>query len=89
MDGNFILFLGRRTLETALLVSSPVLVAAVLIGFSSAMLQAVTSIRDMTLSMVLKIVGVGLTLLVFGAWMVQVTVSFAAEMFNHMAAIVP
>ncbi len=89
MDGSFILFLGRRTLETALLMSAPVLLVAVLIGFGTAMLQAVTSIRDMTMTMVLKIVGVGLALLVFGAWMVQVCVSFTIEMFNHMAAVMP
>lgn len=89
MDGSFILFLGRRTLETALLVSAPVLIVAVLIGFGAAILQAVTSVRDMTLSMVLKIVGVGLALLVFGAWMVQVSVGFTVEVFNHMATMSP
>lgn len=89
MDSSFILFLGRRTLETALLVSAPVLAAAVLIGFSSAMFQAVTSIRDTTMGLVLKIIGVGMTLLIFGAWMIQIATGFTLEMFNHMAAVAP
>ena len=86
MNGDFVMFLARRTLETALLVAAPALITAVLVGLLSAIFQTVTSIRDMTLGIVAKIGSVGAVLMIFGGWMLQIMVSFAAEVFNHMQA---
>jgi len=47
----------------------------------------VTSIRDMTMGMVVKLACVGLTLLAFGGWMTRIAVEFTREMFNHMQSI--
>ena len=84
MDANLMLHIGRRGIETALLLAAPVLAVALTVGLAVAMLQAVTSIRDMTLGLVLKIVAVGATMLVCGGWMLQVATGFATEVFNHM-----
>ncbi len=84
MDSQFVIYIGRRALETALLLSSPVLVVALVVGFLTAMLQAVTSVRDMTLGMVVKLAAIGLTLIFFGGWMMQVAVGFTTEVFNHL-----
>ena len=87
MTVEFVLYLGRRTLETALLLAGPVLLVTLVIGFVVSMFQAVTSIRDMTMGLVVKLVFVGLTLLVFGSWMTQVAIGFTVEMFNHMQSV--
>jgi flagellar biosynthetic protein FliQ len=87
MDPELILHIGRRALETALLVSTPVLASALIVGVVVAMLQAVTSIRDMTMGMVLKIACVGLVLMVCGGWMMQVAVAFTHEVFSHMQSV--
>jgi flagellar biosynthetic protein FliQ len=87
MDGDFVLYLSRRTLEVALMLAAPALVMALGVGLLTAMLQAVTSIRDMTLGMVMKIFAVGLTMLVFGGWMLQVAIGFTHEVFNHMRSL--
>jgi len=84
MENDFVLHLGRRALETALLLSAPVLIVTLLIGFATAMLQAVTSIRDMTMGMVLKLAGVGVTILVCGNWMIQLSVSFTTDVLNYV-----
>ncbi len=84
MDSQFVIYIGRRALETALLLSAPVLVVALVVGFLTAMLQAVTSVRDMTLGMVVKLAAIGLTLILFGGWMMQVAVGFTNEVFNHL-----
>ncbi len=88
MDGDFVLYLSRRTLEVALMLAAPALVMALGVGLLTAMLQAVTSIRDMTLGMVMKIFAVGVTMLVFGGWMLQVAMGFTYEIFNHMKSVV-
>lgn len=84
MDSQFVIYLGRHTLEIALLLSAPALSVALVVGFLTAMLQAVTSVRDMTLGMVVKLVAIGLTLILFGGWMLQIAVGFTKEIFNHI-----
>jgi len=87
MDGDLAMYLGRRALETALLLAAPVLGVTLVVGIVVAMLQAVTSIRDMTMGLVLKLACVGGTLLVCGGWMMRIAVGFTAEIFNHIQAI--
>ncbi len=84
MDGDLVLYLGRRALETALLVSAPVLGGAMVIGILTAMLQAVTSVRDMTLGMIFKLAGVGITVLLTAGWSLQVVMEFTHEVFSHV-----
>jgi flagellar biosynthetic protein FliQ len=84
MDADLVLYLTRRTLETALLLSAPVLGVVLLLGAAVALFQAVTSIKDMTIGLVLKLVGVGVTTLLTGGWSLQVAVDFTREIFNHM-----
>ena len=84
MDPESVLYLSRRTLETALMLAAPVLAVTLTIGLLVAMIQAVTSIRDMTMGMVLKLAGVGVSLLLFGGWMMQVAIDFTNQIFDYM-----
>jgi flagellar biosynthetic protein FliQ len=87
MDGDLVIYLGRRTLETALLLSAPVLAVTTVLGVFVAMVQAVTSLRDMTMGLVLKLAGVGITMLVTAGWSLQVAVDFTHEVFNHLQSL--
>lgn len=87
MTGDLVLHLARETLQTALLLAAPILVITLTVGFLTAMLQAVTSIRDMTLGMVMKIASVGVALLIFGGWMLQVAVGFTADIFSQLQTV--
>ena len=84
MDADFIMYIGRTTMETALLLAAPILTVTLVVGLLVAMIQAVTSIRDMTMGVILKILCVGLSILVFGSWMMDIAVEFTNEMFLHM-----
>ena len=84
MDSSLILYLGRHTLETALLLAAPILLTCMIVGVTVTLLQAVTSIRDMTLTIVPKLLAVGAVTLIFGAWMLQVSVRFTYEIFGHI-----
>ena len=84
MSSDFIMYIGRSTIETALLLVTPVLVVTLVIGLIVAMIQAVTSIRDMTMGIILKIFCVGISVLIFGGWMLNMAVEFASRMFMHM-----
>ena len=84
MDSSFVLYLGRHTLETALLLAAPILLTCMVVGVVVTLLQAVTSIRDMTLTIVPKLLAVGVVMLIFGSWMLGVMLKFTNEIFGHI-----
>jgi len=84
MDSSFVLFLGRHTLETALLLSAPILLTCMVVGVVVTLLQAVTSIRDMTLTVVPKLIAVGVVMLVTGGWSLGIVIKFTTEIFGHI-----
>ncbi len=84
MDINYILYLGRHTLETALLVASNLLMICVLSGVIVSLFHPVTSLKDMNLTLVPKLVAICVTSLLFGNWMMQVLIRFTVEIFNQI-----
>jgi flagellar biosynthetic protein FliQ len=84
MNVDGILYLARYTMETALLVSAPILIACTVSGVAISLFQTVTSIRDMTLSMAPKLIATGVATLLFGNWMLQVLIRFTTEIFNQI-----
>ena len=89
MDAQLVIYIGRRALETALLIASPILGVTLAVSLIVATLQAVTSIRDMTMGIVVKLACMGLTLLICGGWMMGLAVGFTKEIFNHLEAMGP
>lgn len=87
MDSSFTLYLGRHTLETALLLSAPILLTCIIVGVVVTLFQAITSIRDMTLTIVPKLLAVGGVTLLTGGWMLDITLRFTNEMFTYMQTI--
>lgn len=84
MDSNFALYIGRYTLETALLVSTPILLTCVVVGVFVTLLQAVTSIRDMSLTVVPKLIAVGFVTLLTGSWVLGILLKFFNQIFVHI-----
>jgi flagellar biosynthetic protein FliQ len=84
MSDNFALYLGRHTLETAFIMAAPILLTCMVVGVTVTLLQAVTSIRDMTLTMVPKILAVGVMAMICGSWSLQVILEFTREIFSYI-----
>lgn len=89
MDSGFIVYLGRQTLQTALIVSAPILLTCIFVGVFITLIQAVTSIRDMSLTVVPKLLAVGFVSLLFGNWMLSTLVKFTMEIFGHIQNVGP
>jgi len=87
MDSSFTLYLGRHTLETALLLSAPILLTCVIVGVVVTIFQAITSIRDMTLTIIPKLIAVGAITIITGGWMLDITLRFTNEMFAYIQTI--
>ncbi len=87
MDSSFVIYLGRQTLEISLLVSAPILLTCIVVGVVITLFQAVTSIRDMSLTVAPKLVAVGFVTLIFGSWMLGILLKFTNEIFSYIQTI--
>ena len=67
---------GRKAVETVLLGSAPMLIAAMVIGLIISIFQAATQINEQTMTFIPKIVVVFVTLLIFGPWLMNLLITF-------------
>jgi flagellar biosynthetic protein FliQ len=79
---QMVIFLARRMLLTGLIVVGPLLAAGLIVGVSVGIFQAVTSIREMTLTMIPKILAVVGVLIWLLPWMLSVVVAYTTEMMQ-------
>lgn len=71
--------------NTLLLISAPAMGVALVVGLIIALFQALTSIQEMTLTFVPKIVLVFVALLFFLPWMSDKLFIFTQELFSYIA----
>ena len=84
-----LLHLAREALVLSLLVSAPPLLAALLVGLATGLLQAVTQVQDQALGAVPRIAAVLAALVVAGPWIGGRLVRFAEAAFALAAALPP
>ena len=73
---------AREALLLILKVSLPVLLVSMVIGLIVSIFQTVTSIQEQTLTFVPKVVGIFLTLMLLGDWMLNSMANFAVELWS-------
>ena len=67
MDTAMVVDLARQALWITMIVSAPLLGVALAVGLFIGIIQAATSINEMTLSFIPKLIALGLALLIFGS----------------------
>ncbi len=76
MTPELVIEIGRRAIETMLLVSAPMLGLSLLVGLLVGLVQAVTQINEATLTFVPKVLAVVATAFLFLPWMLGLLISF-------------
>jgi flagellar biosynthetic protein FliQ len=84
MSQEIILKLAKDTLQITLLISGPLLVVSLVVGILVSIAQVVTSIQDMTLSFVPRVIAVFVTFLLVLPWMLSTLLSFTAQLYGHL-----
>jgi flagellar biosynthetic protein FliQ len=84
MDTAMVIDLGRHALWTAVLVCAPLLGVALAVGVFIGVIQAATSINEMTLSFIPKLIALSLALLLFGSWQLVTLVDFTRAIFQRI-----
>lgn len=75
--------LVRQTLLISLKISTPILLAGIVVGLIISIFQSVTSIQEQTLTFVPKIFVMIFVAVILIPWIVRMLVDFAAQMFTH------
>lgn len=84
MDTAMVVDLGREALWVAVVIASPLLGIALFVGLLIGIIQAATSINEMTLSFIPKIAALVVVLIVLGSWQISVIVDFTRRIFERI-----
>jgi flagellar biosynthetic protein FliQ len=88
MDEMMVLAVGHEAMRTALFVAMPMLAAGMLVGVIVSILQVATSIQDVTITFIPKILAVFLVFVVAMSWMLRVLLTFTREIFDLASTLV-
>ena len=72
----------RNLLQTALLLSIPILGTALVVGLTVSFVQSITSLQEQTLTFVPKLVCVSLAIVLSANFMLKTLTDFCISMFN-------
>ncbi len=84
MTPEKVMDIGRQAIEMTLILSGPLLLAALVIGLIVSIFQAATQINEQTLSFIPKLVGMFIVLIVAGPWMLQMMVDYIRRLFESI-----
>lgn len=87
MNEAEVLEVGRDALVVILMASGPVMLAGMLVGLVISLFQALTSIQEMTLAFVPKIVVIFVAILVFLPFMMTTVIEFGLRLFDRMISV--
>lgn len=84
MNSDVALFWVQEAIKTAIMVIGPLLGTALVVGLIVSLFQAITSIQEMTLSFIPKILAIALILLFFSPWMLEILTDFTTGVMNFI-----
>ena len=85
MSQEMLIQLVRETVMLVFLTAAPLLGAALIMGLAISIFQVVTSIQDMTLTFIPKMVVICLVTLLLLPWIVERIVSFTVKLLAHFS----
>ncbi len=83
MDAQQAVDLGQQAMLTALVLSAPILLAGLAIGLLCGLLQTVTQVHDQSLSLVPKILGVGIVVLFCLPWLIDRLMIYSQDLLTQ------
>tara|TARA_B100001939_G_scaffold344260_1_gene358394 strand:+ start:228 stop:497 length:270 start_codon:yes stop_codon:yes gene_type:complete len=84
MNISDVIDIGQDALLTAALLAGPILGVILLLGLLIGILQAATSIQEMTLSFVPKLLGLILLLYFIGNWQLGVLINYFERLMDAL-----
>ena len=80
-----VLDIARETIYTIIITAAPLLLVSLIIGLIVSIFQTVTSIQEQTLAFVPKIIGVFVTMLLVGSWMLDNMSGLMTDLWSNFS----
>lgn len=84
MTPESVIQVGRHALEMTLLVSAPLLLAALAVGLLVSVFQAATQINEMTLSFIPKLIAILVAMVLAGPWMITTMTDYMRQLLENL-----
>ena len=86
MTPEFLTGFFFEAIKIAILLALPMLLAGLLVGLIVSIFQSATSINEMTLTFIPKMLAVACALLFFFPWMMQTMLTFTTDLLTNIVA---
>ena len=84
MSQELVMKLAKDALQVTLMISGPLLLVSLVVGIVVSIFQVVTSIQDMTLSLVPRMLAVFVVFLLLLPWALHLLIGFSAQLFGNL-----
>ncbi|MBB5020450.1 flagellar biosynthetic protein FliQ [Chitinivorax tropicus] len=88
MTPEMVVTLIQRAVEVMLLLSAPMLIAALVVGLLVSVFQAATQINEMTLSFIPKLIVTFAVMVLAGPWMIQLIMDYTIRLFTSIPTLI-
>jgi flagellar biosynthetic protein FliQ len=88
MNQDTVVNLASQAMSLALKIAGPLLLVALVIGLVISVFQAVTQIQEQSLSLIPKIAGVAVVIILLGPWMLGQLVSYTTALYTAIPTMV-
>ena len=87
MTPTTVVDIGRHAVETLLIVSAPMLGAALITGLIISIFQAATQVNEMALSFIPKLIAVFTVLVIGGPWMITIMTDYMRRLYSSIPSL--
>ncbi|MBW1901201.1 MAG: flagellar biosynthesis protein FliQ, partial [Deltaproteobacteria bacterium] len=84
MSAEFITGFFAQAIRLALLLAAPMLLTGLVVGLLVSIFQTATQINEMTMTFVPKMLAVGVAMLFFMPWMLELLIDFTQNLFLNI-----
>jgi flagellar biosynthetic protein FliQ len=88
MNQDTVVNLASQAMSLALKVGGPLLLVALMVGLLVSVFQAVTQIQEQSLTLIPKIVGIAVVVVLLGPWMLGQLVAYTANLYSSIPTLV-
>ena len=84
MNPEFVMTIARQAIEVTILIATPLLGSALIIGLIVSIFQAATQINEATLSFIPKLLGVLVVIIVLGPWILSLLSDYMFQILTNI-----
>lgn len=88
MNQDTVVNLASQAMSLALKVAGPMLLVGLVLGLLVSIFQAVTQIQEQSLTLIPKIIGIAVVVVLLGPWMLDQLVSYTANLYTAIPTMV-